>query len=159
MTGTQNHEGLAGVAAAVDYLAEIGAAHPDLPADPPSLSGRRLQLRRAMAAIQAYEGELGKRLLAGLVQRPRFKVSGITAPDRLAWRVPTVSVTLPGRTPADMAAHLAARQIYVWDGNLYALSLSERLGLEPHGGFLRLGLVHYNTGAEIDRLLAALDEL
>jgi cysteine desulfurase family protein (TIGR01976 family) len=159
MTGTQNHEGLAGVGAAVDYLAGLGASHADSQDRFPSLSPRRRDLRRGMAAIQAYETELGQRLLAGLAQWPRLKVWGITAPERLAARVPTVSVTLAGRDAAEVAEQLAARHIYVWHGNLYALGLSERLGLEPHGGFVRLGLVHYNTLEEIDRLLAALDAL
>jgi cysteine desulfurase family protein (TIGR01976 family) len=149
MTGTQNHEGLAGVAAGVEYLAALGG-----PA-----GGRRARLRAGLTAVQAYEAGLGRRLLAGLAERPRFKVWGITAPDRLAWRVPTVSLTVDGRTAAELAEHLAARQIYAWNGNMYALLLSERLGLEGRGSFLRLGLVHYNTAEEIDRLLAALDEL
>jgi cysteine desulfurase family protein (TIGR01976 family) len=159
MTGTQNHEGLAGVGAAVDYLAGLGANHTDSQDRFPSLTARRRDLRRGMAAIQAYEAQLGQRLLAGLAQRPRVKVWGITAPERLAERVPTVSVTLAGRDAAQVAKQLAAQHIYVWHGNLYALGLSERLGLEPRGGFVRLGLVHYNTAEEIDRLLAALDSL
>ncbi len=154
MTGTQNHEGIAGVVAAVDYLAEIGA---DLPRD--VLPSRDRRLRRAMASIRAYEQELARRLLAGLAERPRFKVWGITDPARLDERVPTISVTAADRPPHAIARHLAEREIYAWDGNLYALELSERLGLEDRGGFLRLGLVHYNTADEVDRLLQALDEL
>ena len=157
MTGTQNHEGLAGVAAAVDYLAEIGTAAAK--AALPGLSGRRLHIRAGLAAIQAYEAGLGGRLLAALADRPRFTVRGITDRARLAWRVPTVSITMKDRTPRQMAEHLAARDIYVWDGNMYALALTERLGLEEHGGLLRIGLVHYNTAEEVDRLVEALDEL
>jgi cysteine desulfurase family protein (TIGR01976 family) len=159
MTGTQNHEGLAGVAAAVDYLAEVGARHPLPPGPRPALSGRRLQLRAGMAAIQAHEAGLGRRLLEALAERRRFKVWGITDPGRLAGRVPTVSVTTAQHTAAEMAEHLAARHIYTWNGNMYALLLTERLGLEERGGFLRLGLVHYNTAEEVDRLVQALDEL
>lgn len=143
MTGTQNHEGLAGVAAAVAYLAAINPHG----------------LRQSMAAIQAYEGELASRLLAGLAERRRFKVWGITDPARLGQRVPTVSITAADHAPADIARHLAERSCYVWNGNMYALELSERLGLEDKGGLLRIGLVHYNTAAEVDRLLQALDEL
>jgi cysteine desulfurase family protein (TIGR01976 family) len=153
MTGTQNHEGLAGVAAAVEYLRAVGDAVGG-PAD-----DRRGRLRAGMAAIQAYEARLGRRLLEALAERPRFKVWGITAPGRLAWRVPTVALTLADRPAAELAERLAAREIFAWHGNMYALSLSERLGLEGRGGFLRLGLVHYNTAEEIDRLVAALDEL
>jgi cysteine desulfurase family protein (TIGR01976 family) len=152
MTGTQNHEGLAGVAAAVEYLRAIGAA-----ANP--AAERRNQLRASLTAVQAYEAGLGQRLLKGLAARPRFKVWGIKDPARVGERVPTVAITLPGRQAAELAEQLAERHVYVWHGNMYALSLSERLGLEEHGGFLRLGLVHYNTVEEIDRLLAVLDEL
>jgi cysteine desulfurase family protein (TIGR01976 family) len=159
MTGTQNHEGLAGVAAAVDYLAEIGTRHPVHCASFPGLSGRRLALHAGMAAIQEYEAGLANQILSGLEERPRFKVWGIRDRHRLAARVPTVAITMEDRTTEQIAHHLAARQIYVWNGNMYALGLTERLKLEHRGGFLRIGLVHYNTFEEIDRLLAALDEL
>jgi cysteine desulfurase family protein (TIGR01976 family) len=152
MTGTQNHEGIAGVAAAVDYLHDLGQ-HTGHRGD------RRSTLRAAMTAIQAYELDLGRHLLEGLAALKRFKVWGITAPDRLAWRVPTVSVTMPG-TPAEaLARALAAKDIFTWNGNLYAINLSERLGVEDQGGFLRLGLVHYNTREEVDRVLAELAKL
>ncbi len=158
MTGTQNHEGLAGVAAAVDYLAEIGAHDPLPETAVAALSGWRRQLRAAMTAIQNYEVGLSRRLLQLLAERPRFKVWGITAPDALSRRVPTVSITLAGRPAGEIAEHLSARDIFVWSGNMYALALTERLGLEQQGGLLRIGLVHYNTADEIDRLVAALDE-
>jgi cysteine desulfurase family protein (TIGR01976 family) len=142
MTGTQNHEGLAGVVAAVNYLEEIAG-----------------DVRSTMTAIRAYEQELCRKLLAGLAQRPRIKVWGITDPGRLAERAPTFSVSVAGHSPEAVARHLANKFIYAWNGNMYALELSERLGLEPQGGFLRLGLVHYNTTDEIDRLLRVLDEM
>jgi cysteine desulfurase family protein (TIGR01976 family) len=150
MTGTQNHEGLAGVMAAVEYLASLGK---EPGAD------RRRQLRAAMLAIQDYEATLTRKLLDALAERRRFKVWGITDRERLRWRVPTVSITANDRTPQQIAEHLAAREIYAWNGNMYALLLTERLGLEDRGGFLRLGLVHYNTVDEIDRLVKVLDEL
>jgi cysteine desulfurase family protein (TIGR01976 family) len=152
MTGTQNHEGLAGVAAAVDYLHDLGV-HAGHHGD------RRATLRAALSAIQAYEAELGGQLLAGLAQLPRYRVWGITAPGRLAERVPTVSVTAAGTSPQTLARQLAARDVYTWNGNLYAVNLSERLGLETQGGFLRLGLVHYNTHEEVERVLAMLTTL
>ena len=151
MTGTQNHEGIAGVKAALDYLADVAGSQ--------ATATYRQRLLAGKQAIRAYETELAHHLLIGLAARPRFQVFGITDLKRLAERVPTVSIRLAGRSAADIAAHLAASGIHVWNGNMYALNLSERLGLEQHGGFLRLGLVHYNTHAEIDRLLAALDEL
>jgi cysteine desulfurase family protein (TIGR01976 family) len=159
MTGTQNHEGLAGVGAAIDYLASIGADHPEHGAAFPSMSGRRLQIHAGLAAIQEYEASLSRHLLEGLARRLRFKVWGITDPGRVAWRVPTISLTMPGCPAGRIAEHLAARSIYTWSGNMYAVGLTEALGLENEGGLLRIGLVHYNTVDEIDRLLAALDEL
>jgi cysteine desulfurase family protein (TIGR01976 family) len=159
MTGTQNHEGLAGVAAAVEYLAEIGQQHPEHHGQLRHAQGRRLNVHAGMAAIRDYEAGLMRILLAGLAERPRFKVWGITDADRLGQRVPTVSITLPGRSAEQLAEHLAERQIYAWNGNFYALELTERLGLEDEGGLLRLGLVHYNTAEEIDRLMEALDEI
>jgi cysteine desulfurase family protein (TIGR01976 family) len=151
MTGTQNHEGIAGVAACIDYLAEIGRGL--------GATGRRGELMAAMAAIQAYERGLGERLLAGLAQRPRFTVWGIRDPQRLHERVPTVIFTDRTQRPRAIAEFLAARDIYVWSGNNYAQEISQRLGLEERGAFVRLGLVHINTEAEIDQTLAALDEL
>jgi cysteine desulfurase family protein (TIGR01976 family) len=164
MTGTQNHEGLAGVTAAIDYLASIG-----IPLTPTLSPGggegrvrgasRRERLVRAFAAIQEYERTLADRLLDGLAARSRFRVWGITRREQRSQRVPTVSITADGHTPQQIAEHLASREIYAWNGNMYALELTERLGVEEHGGLLRLGLVHYNTAEEIDRLLQALDTL
>jgi cysteine desulfurase family protein (TIGR01976 family) len=148
MTGTQNHEGLAGVAAAISYLADLA---------PPN-ANRRVRLKAALTSIQAYEKTLSEHLLRGLAERPHFRVLGIRDPKRVAERVPTVSITAKDVTPQALAAHLARRQIYSWAGNSYALEVSEQLGLEP-AGFLRLGLVHYNSIAEIDSVLKALDEL
>jgi selenocysteine lyase/cysteine desulfurase len=148
MTGTQNHEGLAGVRAAVEYLAQLGGGSGTL----------RERLVASMSQIQQYERALAARLLEGLSTLPRCKVWGITDTKRLGERVPTVSITLGGQTPRQVAEQLAARQIYVWDGNVYALALSERLQLEPHG-FVRLGFVHYNTRAEVDGVLDALQQL
>jgi cysteine desulfurase family protein (TIGR01976 family) len=148
MTGTQNHEGLAGVVAAVDYLAQTAPAG--------SASDRKKQLREAMSAIRQYETDLAWCLLDGLAARPQFKVWGITDPKRLKERVPTISITHPRRNVQELAEHLAAQQIYTWNGNMYAVELSERLGLEERGGFLRLGQVHYNTTEEIEELLRVL---
>ncbi|MBM3995763.1 MAG: cysteine desulfurase-like protein [Planctomycetes bacterium] len=155
MTGTQNHEGLAGVAAAIAYLADLSP----LPSgEGPGVSGRRERLRTAMTAIRDYEQRLSRHLLTGLVARTRFHVLGIRDVDRLNERVPTVSVTAENASPQQMAKYLASKHIYSWAGNSYALEVSEQLGLEP-SGFLRLGLVHYNTVEEIDRLLAHLDAM
>lgn len=152
MTGTPNHEGLAGVAAAIDYLASLDTRSQ-------SHTSQRQRLTHAFQLIEEHERKLAHRLLDGLNSRPRFRVLGITQSDRLSERVPTVSITAADRTPQQIAEHLAKREIYVWNGNMYALELTERLGLEERGGLLRLGLVHYNTAEEIDALLHALEEL
>jgi cysteine desulfurase family protein (TIGR01976 family) len=158
MTGTQNHEGLAGVAAAIDYLARLECGAGKFAERFPGMSGRRLQLHANLAAIQEYEADLVRQLLAGLQERPRFKVWGIQELDRVGQRAPTVAITDKLYSPRQLAESLASQEIYAWDGNFYALNLTERLGLEEHGGFLRLGLVHYNTEAEVQRLLDALDD-
>jgi cysteine desulfurase family protein (TIGR01976 family) len=145
MTGTQNHECLAGVVAAVDYLASLGRG-----------ADRRAALLDAMSQIKDYERGLSERLVAGLLQIPGLTFYGIRDPERFDGRTPTVSFRLAGRTPREVAAALGERGIFVWDGNYYALSLSERLGVEPSGGMVRVGLAHYNTADEVDDLLAAL---
>src|SRR5262245_56683223 len=130
MTGTQNHEGLAGAAAAVEYLADVGERHPAFLARFPSMTGRRQRVHAGVPAIRGYETTLARHLLAGLMERPRFQVWGLTDSPRLGWRVPTVAITLPGRPAQEVAEHLARREIYVWNGNMYALALCERLRLE-----------------------------
>jgi len=159
MTGTQNHEGLAGVAAAVDYLADIGRASPSRRDSNSRQTEARRALHAGLTAIRDYERSLARKLLEELGQRPRFKLWGITDLARLHERVPTVSLSTARHSAQEIAAHLAAKEIYVWNGNMYAMNLSERLDLDKQGGFLRIGLVHYNTAEEIDRLMAALDEL
>lgn len=146
MTGTQNHECIAGAAAAVDYLASIGRElHP-------TGAARRTCLQTALRAIAEHEQTLGARLLQGLAAVPGVRIWGITDPARLHERVPTVSFTHERLAPREIAAALAERGIYAWPGNHYALPLTETLGLEPDGT-LRVGIVHYNTVDEVDRLL------
>lgn len=152
MTGTQSHEGIAGTLAAVEYLASLGRRCE------PAADNRRAALAAAYRAISRHENQLCRQLLAGLARIPDVKVWGITDAARLDDRVPTVSITHGRRSPIEMADLLAARGIFAWHGNFYALELSESLGLEPEG-LLRLGLLHYNTGGEVERLLEALAEL
>lgn len=116
MTGTQNHEGLAGTRAAIDYLADLA----------PTPGTRRQRLVAGLSAVRAYEQSLGRRLLEGLAARPRYRVWGLADPARDRERVPTVSVTLAGHPASALAEHLAARQIYAWSGNFYALEVTER---------------------------------
>ncbi len=132
-TGTINLEGIAGTAAAVGYLQGLG-----------------------MASVRAYERELAAQLLDGLAGVDGVTLYGTTDLDR---RVPTAAFTVDGRSPAEVSGALAERGIFVWDGNYYALELMQRLGLEGHGGAVRVGAVHYNTAEEIDGFLAAVAEL
>ena len=99
------------------------------------------------------------RLIVGLREIPGIQIYGITDLKRFAYRTPTVAFTLQGKTPRQIAEHLGRENIYVWDGNYYALALMEKLGLEEHGGAVRVGLAHYNTTEEVERLLAALAKL
>ena len=151
-TGTQNHEGIAGTLAAVEYLAGLsGKAREN--------AGRRERLSAAMREIETYERALSSRLIAGLDQIKGLRIYGITDPSRLDARVPTVAFRLDGLSPRRVAEYLGEQGIFVWDGNYYALAVTERLGLEDKGGMVRVGLVHYNTAEEVDRLLDALEGL
>jgi cysteine desulfurase family protein (TIGR01976 family) len=153
-TGTQIHEGLAGVTAAVDYLADLGRR-----AEPESSGTRRAAIEAAYRAMREHEMTLAARLIRGLLEIPRLRFYGIADPARFAERVGTVGVRLGDSTPLECAKFLGERGIFTWDGNYYALNLTERLGVEKIGGLLRIGVVHYNTAEEVDRLLTALREL
>jgi cysteine desulfurase family protein (TIGR01976 family) len=152
-TGTQNHEGLAGVVATIDYLADFG--YQALP----SAENRRTAMVTAMTAIHDYERELSQHLITGLLQIPNLTFYGISDPHRFAWRTPTVGIRLREQTPYAVAKALGDRGIFTWHGNFYALGLTERLGIESSGGLLRIGLVHYNSVEEINRLLTVLLEI
>jgi selenocysteine lyase/cysteine desulfurase len=99
------------------------------------------------------------RLIAGLKEIPNLKIYGITDPAKFAERCPTLAVRIEGHTPLELASKLGERGFFTWDGNYYALNLTEHLDVEKFGGFLRIGLVHYNTMEEVDRLLEALQEI
>jgi cysteine desulfurase family protein (TIGR01976 family) len=153
MTGTQNHEGLAGALAAVEYLADLGrslAGNDSLP--------RRAALREAYREIGLYERSLVAALLRGLDQIPEIKVWGLQDHERLEERVATVSFTHDRFSATEMAQRLGDAGFFTWHGNYYALQLTEALGLEPEG-MLRVGMVHYNTMTEVERLLEALHGL
>ncbi|HYL14946.1 MAG TPA: cysteine desulfurase-like protein [Terriglobales bacterium] len=151
--GTLNHECIAGITACVEYLADL-RRHVD-----PGVTTRRAALLAAYKAIQAYERGLTERMIRGLLEIPGLKLYGISDPKRLAQRAPTVAVRVQGRTPLDLATKLGERGFFTWDGNYYALNLTERLDVERSGGFLRIGLVHYNTAEEVDRFITALGEI
>ncbi len=112
-----------------------------------------------MAAIRAYERPLAERLVSGLASIPGVTVYGITDPTCFDQRVPTVAFTLEGHTPRQVAERLGQESIFVWDGNYYALAVTERLGVEESGGMVRVGIAHYTTMGEVDRLLAVVSEL
>ncbi len=159
-TGTQNHEALAGATAAVNYLASLGGKYGASHAGQfKSLSDRRLNLKTSMAAIQAYERELFTRMMRGLSEVRDAQIFGITDYARFGYRTPTVAFNLPGRKPREIAEKLGREKIFVWDGNYYALALMERLGLEGHGGAVRVGLAHYNSAEEVDRFLSVMKSL
>lgn len=152
MTGTQNHEGIAGLRAAVDYLAEIGRRASG------KMVNRRKALAAAFAVIEAHETHLARELIADLERLPEVRVLGITDPDQVDRRVPTLGLLHDRLRPAELAEYLARRGIFTWHGNFYAQPLTEALGLEPDG-MLRVGLVHYNISEETKRLVASLREL
>ncbi|MCU0230260.1 MAG: cysteine desulfurase-like protein, partial [Acidobacteria bacterium] len=151
-TGTLHHEGIAGTLAAIDYLADLGRAV-DSAAAP-----RREAIVAAFGAIQSYEQQLSRQALARLAAVPGLTLHGVADPARVGERTPTFAITLSGTSPAELAKLLAARGIFTWAGNFYALALTTALGLEPHG-VLRAGFLHYNTPEEVERLGDALQEV
>jgi len=151
-TGTQVQELIAGIGAAVDYLAELGRRHDA------SVTDRRSSLLAAYRATRQHEMSLLAPLIEGLLAVPKLRFFGISDPNRFQQRCSTVSIRIGDHHPTEIAKFLGDRGIFTWDGNYYALNLTERLGVEKLGGLLRIGLVHYNTMEEVDRLLTALHE-
>lgn len=152
MTGTQNHEGLAGTLAAVDYMASLGQQIS------PTTKTRRDRLIAAYAALREYERTLSTRLINGLTGISGVRVHGITAEAEFDLRVPTVSVTFSGASPKTLCRQLGELGVFTWSGNHYALPFTESAGLEPEGT-LRIGALHYNTLDEVDRAVAVLSEI
>lgn len=157
-TGTQNHEGISGLLGTMDYLADLGdrfgqAAKLELQ---PRYHGRALDLKAAMSTIGQYEHDLTQYLLERLDAVEGIQIYG---PPSSKDRVPTVSFRLGDLEPRQVAKRLGEQDIYLWDGNFYALAVTEHLGLEQSGGLVRVGLVHYNTRAEVDQLIEALQQL
>ena len=147
--GTLNHECVAGITACVEYLAELGR-------NAAECSDRRQSLLAAYGAIQTHERKLMERMLRGLQEVPRLRLYGVSDTGRLGSRCPTFAVRIDGHTPLELATKLGEQGIFTWDGNYYAINLTERLRVEQAGGFLRIGLVHYNTEEEVDRVLDGL---
>ena len=177
--GTLNHECIAGITACVDYIAGIGrgsfanettkmrSPHPpilskggiDATGAGQLKTERRAAIESAYAAIHEHERVLLDRIMTGLKKIPGANIYGITDPTRFEQRCATLAVRLAGHTPLELATQLGDRGFFTWDGNYYALNLTEHLNVETSGGFLRIGLVHYNTVDEVDSLLAAVREI
>ncbi|MFZ0283588.1 MAG: cysteine desulfurase-like protein, partial [Terriglobales bacterium] len=151
--GTLNHECIAGITACVEYLAALGWSVN------PAAGSRRAALLAAFEAIQQHERGLTKRMIGGLMAIPGLKLYGICDPTSFHRRCPTMAVRIKGHTPLELATKLGERGFFTWDGNYYALNLTERLDVEKDGGFLRIGLAHYNTQEEVERLLTAVREI
>ena len=167
--GTLNHECIAGVSACVDYIADLGRnltgaqtdGGPGCRSEQGSACTRRTAIEAAYAAIHEHERALIERMMSGLKLIPGLKIYGITDPGRFDQRCGTFAVRDRSgkRNPLELATQLGERGFFTWDGNYYALNLTEHLDVETSGGFLRIGLVHYNTAEEVDRLLVALSEI
>jgi cysteine desulfurase family protein (TIGR01976 family) len=153
-TGTGNFEGQAGALAAVEYLADLGRAMGGA-----AQGSRRAAILAGMTSIRTWEMELYGRLADGLASIPGTRIHGITDPERFDERTPTAAVTFESVSPAGVSAALAEEGIAVWHGDFYATGLIERLGLADAGGVVRIGLTHYNTPTEVDRLLEVLESV
>jgi len=151
--GTLNHECIAGITACVNYIADIGKQVD------PYASSRRNALVAAYKEIVSYERALCERLVNGMRSIAGLKLYGISETARFDKRCPTLAVRIEGHTPLDLATKLGERGFFTWDGNYYAINVTEQLDVEKDGGFLRIGLFHYNTVEEVDKLLAALHEI
>ena len=153
MTGTQSYESIVGGMSAIEYLADLGCqflGKPDAP--------RREALISVFNAIREYEASLSKHMLDGLAKISGVKVYGVTDTDRLDERFPTFSITHEAIKTTELAKLLCEKGVYVWHGHYYALGFTEGLNLEPEG-MVRIGLVHYNTVQEIDRMLAIVEDV
>src|SRR5262252_7447158 len=151
--GTLNHECIAGIEAAVEYIADLGRR------GRADVKTRRAAIGNAYAAIHEHERALLEQMMSGLKAIPGLRIYGITDPERHNERCGTFAVRVEGHTPLELATKLGERGLFTWDGNYYALNLTEHLDVEKSGGFLRIGLVHYNTIEEVDRLLVTLREI
>jgi cysteine desulfurase family protein (TIGR01976 family) len=163
--GTLNHECIAGITACVEYIADLGRGPHSSRASKgrDSEPSRRAAIEAAYSAIHEHERALLERMMAGLKQISGLKIYGITDPARFDERCATFAVRIddgkPSHSPVELATQLGERGFFTWDGNYYAINATEHFDVEKTGGFLRIGLVHYNTAEEVDLLLAALTEI
>jgi cysteine desulfurase family protein (TIGR01976 family) len=152
-TGTLNHECIAGITACVEYLADLGRTAA------PVAASRRDAILAAYTWIRQHERELAERLIPALLGIRGLTFYGIRDSRRLNERTPTVSIRIEGLSPLELAKRLGDLGIYTWDGNFYALNFTEQMGVEQSGGVLRIGMAHYATLEEVDRLLEALGKI
>jgi cysteine desulfurase family protein (TIGR01976 family) len=138
-TGTLNHEGIVGAGTAVEWIAGLA---------PEAGGGLRERLAAAYAAIEAHEMGLYRRLHAGLAEIPGVRIHG---PPADGARTPTAGFTVEGRTPAEVAEALGTAGVFVWNGDFYATSVCEALGLSD--GLVRAGVAPYTAPADVERLL------
>jgi len=157
-TGCANFEAIAGVLGALEYYEWLGRIHGACEAGTAEPTARAA-ISAGKAWMRAQEDALTARLIDGLAALPGVTVHGITAAADLSNRVSTVSVTVDGHQPDYLARALADRNVFVWSGHNYALEVIDHLGLKERGGVLRFGPVHYNTLAEVDRVIEIMTEL
>lgn len=151
-TGTLGHESAAGVLGTIEYFRWIGQGGAG------NLAGRDA-IAQAWKTIGDQETHLLRRLIEGLRGLKNIRIHGITEPNRISHRVPTVAITSPPFNPVDMARYFASQAIFVWSGHSYSVEACRRLGLLESGGVVRIGLAHYNTVEEVDRLLQHLERM
>jgi cysteine desulfurase family protein (TIGR01976 family) len=153
-TGTPNFEAIAGLLGTMEYLEGVGAHFGEDPGLPAGINpaGRSAKLRRAAAAIKTHERALTLAMFDTLRAIPGLKIYGLTDRSRFDERVATFAFRLANLSPRRIAEELDRDNIYAWSGNYYALEVTKRLDVEDKGGLLRVGAVHYNTLADIERL-------
>ena len=146
-TGTQSFESIAGVTAAVNYLAALGGES----------THRRQALETSYSRIQAHEAQLARLFVEGLSALSAVRLHGVQEYD--GQRVSTFAVEVEGIHPMEVAKALRAQGVYVVSGHYYALNAMDRLGMGDSGGLVRIGFVHYNTESEVERTLDLLGTL
>ncbi|MEO5760109.1 MAG: cysteine desulfurase-like protein, partial [Mesorhizobium sp.] len=150
--GTPQIELMAGLTAAVDYFAELGAAAGEG-------GSRRQKIAKAFEVSIAYENALAQQLIDGLSDISGLTIRGITDPARVGERVPTVSFTVDGVVPETIVRQMNAENIFLWSGHNYAWEIVHQLGIPPEHGVVRIGIAHYNTAAEIDETLESVHRI
>jgi cysteine desulfurase family protein (TIGR01976 family) len=158
MNGAQAFEIVTGAKAAIEYLAFVGKENPSFRKNYPQFTGRQLDIHAGMSAIAEYESSLTWRFIDEIKKRSRYTLWGVSDEKDKMWRVPTIAISLGNEQSDKIAKYLAKNNIYIWSRSVYSISLSERLGLEKTGGFIRVGFAHYNTFEEVDTLLEKLDQ-